>query len=99
MLYNTYTAQDCTHNYVQNTKKEAYYMASVNVTIRLDEEVKKQFETFCDNVGLNITAAINMFIKATLRERVIPFSITDVGSFQVNPAHSSSRGRDNYGQY
>jgi len=71
-------------------------MASVNVTIRLEEEVKKQFETFCDNVGLNITAAICMFIKATLKERTIPFKITDVSSFEMN---TMERGRGEYRQY
>jgi DNA-damage-inducible protein J len=74
-------------------------MASVNVTIRLDEEDKKKFEGFCENVGLNITGAINMFIKATLRERVIPFRITDVSAYEVSPPYPMQRGRDSYGQY
>ena len=52
-------------------------MKSVNVTIRLDEEVKKEFDSFCSNVGINVTTAFNMFIKATLRNRELPFAITD----------------------
>ncbi|MCL2323025.1 MAG: type II toxin-antitoxin system RelB/DinJ family antitoxin [Oscillospiraceae bacterium] len=53
-------------------------MGAVNVTVRIDEESKKQFDTFCENVGINITTAFNMFIKATLRERKLPFIVTDI---------------------
>ncbi len=53
-------------------------MGAVNVTVRVDEEIKKEFDTFCDNVGMNITTAFNMFIKATLRTRQLPFSVTDI---------------------
>jgi DNA-damage-inducible protein J len=52
-------------------------MKSVNVTVRLDENVKKEFDVFCENVGISVTAAFNMFIRATLRERALPFAITD----------------------
>jgi len=53
-------------------------MKGVNVTVRLDEDVKREFDTFCDNVGINITTAFNMFIRATLRTRELPFPVTDV---------------------
>jgi len=53
-------------------------MAGVNVTVRIDEETKREFDIFCENVGINITTAFNMFIKATLRTRELPFSVTDV---------------------
>ncbi|MCL2406991.1 MAG: type II toxin-antitoxin system RelB/DinJ family antitoxin [Defluviitaleaceae bacterium] len=55
--------------------------ANVNVTIRLDEDVKQEFENFCDAVGLNMTVAINMFIKATLRIRALPFVVTDRNTY------------------
>ncbi|MDR1000168.1 MAG: type II toxin-antitoxin system RelB/DinJ family antitoxin [Clostridiales bacterium] len=55
-------------------------MASVNVTIRVEEETKRQFDDFCDNVGMNITTAFNMFIKAVLRTRELPFAVTDVNA-------------------
>ena len=53
-------------------------MAGVNVTVRIDEKTKRDFDSFCENVGINITTAFNMFIKATLRTRELPFTITDV---------------------
>ena len=53
-------------------------MAAVNVTVRVDEDVKKEFDAFCDNVGMNITTAFNMFMRATLRTRQLPFQVTDM---------------------
>ena len=52
-------------------------MSAVNVTVRVDEETKREFDTFCDNVGINVTTAFNMFIKNTLRTRQLPFVVTD----------------------
>jgi DNA-damage-inducible protein J len=53
-------------------------MAGVNVTVRIDEETKRDFDVFCENVGISITTAFNMFIKATLRTRELPFIVTDI---------------------
>jgi addiction module RelB/DinJ family antitoxin len=50
-------------------------MADTTVTIRVDEQVKKRFDEFCDDVGINMSAAINMFIHAVIREQQIPFNI------------------------
>ncbi len=55
-------------------------LATVNLTVRVDEGVKKDFDIFCENVGLNATAAVNMFIKAVVRTRTLPFEVTDVNS-------------------
>ena len=53
-------------------------MRAVNVTFRVDEKTKNDFDTFCDDVGINITTAFNMFMRAVLRTRELPFPITDV---------------------
>ena len=53
-------------------------MSAVCVTVLIDEETKREFDSFCENVGMNITTAFNLFIKATLRSRVLPFNITDI---------------------
>jgi len=53
---------------------------STNITIRIDKETKRDFETFCDNVGINLTTAFNMFVKATLRTRTLPFAVSDLDS-------------------
>ena len=51
---------------------------STNITIRMDRETKRDFEEFCDNVGINMTTAFNMFVKATLRARTLPFAVSDI---------------------
>lgn len=51
-------------------------MAQTTLSVRMDEKVKKQFDEFCNEVGLNASVAVNMFAKAVLRERRIPFEIS-----------------------
>ena len=50
-------------------------MAQTTLSVRMDENVKKQFDAFCNEVGMNTSVAINLFAKAVLRERRIPFEI------------------------
>lgn len=45
------------------------------LSIRVNSNDKKGFETFCNNTGMNVSTAINMFIKAVLREQKLPFEI------------------------
>lgn len=47
-------------------------MATTSVTIRMDENLKKQVETLFDDMGLNMTTAITMFAKAVVRQNKIP---------------------------
>ena len=64
-------------------------MGAVNVTIRVDEETKREFDAFCENVGMNITTALNMYMKSVLRTRQLPFPITDIKpSKQANARES-----------
>lgn len=50
-------------------------MAQTNINIRIDANRKKEFEEFCEAVGLTMTAAFNIFIQRTLRDYRIPFAI------------------------
>ena len=51
-------------------------MASTSITIRMDEQLKKQVEVLFDDMGLNMTTAITIFAKAVVRQGKIPFEIT-----------------------
>jgi DNA-damage-inducible protein J len=51
-------------------------MAQTNINIRMDAQLKNQFETFCANVGLTMSAAFNVYAKTTVRLQKIPFEIT-----------------------
>ena len=50
-------------------------MGLATISARIDEYDKKHFDMFCDAVGINTSTAINMFVKAVIRERRIPFEI------------------------
>ncbi len=50
-------------------------MESLTLNVRVDANDKKNFEKFCNNVGMNVSTAVNMFIKAVLREQKIPFEV------------------------
>ena len=49
--------------------------AQATITARVDARDKVDFDAFCSNVGLNTSTAINLFVKAVLREKRIPFEI------------------------
>ena len=59
-------------------------MATANLTVRVDEGVKREFDSFCENVGINPTSAINMFIRTVLRNRALPFIVTDSTAEEQN---------------
>ena len=52
-------------------------MAATSLTVRVDEDTKKDFDNFCENIGINATAAVNMFIKTVVHTKVLPFPVTD----------------------
>ena len=63
-------------NIIDNERKELFNMAQTNVNIRMDEQLKKDFDKFCENVGMTMTTAICVFAKKAVREQRIPFEIT-----------------------
>lgn len=50
-------------------------MASTSINIRMDSDLKKQFEAFCSDMGMTMTTAFNIFAKKAVREYRIPFEI------------------------
>lgn len=50
-------------------------MAQTNVSIRMDADLKKQFDAFCSDMGMTMTTAFNIFAKKVVREYRIPFEI------------------------
>ena len=51
-------------------------MALASINVRVEPEAKLQFEDFCNQIGMSMSTAINVFIKAVLREKKIPFELT-----------------------
>ncbi len=50
-------------------------MAQATFSVRMDENLKKQFDNLCLDFGMNTSTAINVFARAVVRERRIPFEI------------------------
>ncbi len=51
-------------------------MAQATFSVRMDETLKKQFDSLCQDFGMNATTAINIFARAVVRQRRIPFEIS-----------------------
>ena len=50
-------------------------MKTTNLNIRTDKEIKEAAEKIYSSLGLNMTTAINMFLRACIRESGIPFEL------------------------
>ena len=50
-------------------------MAITNLNIRTDKDIKDQAEEIFNELGLNMTTAINMFLRTAIREHGIPFEL------------------------
>ena len=50
-------------------------MAQTNINIRVDEDLKKNFDDICTELGLNMTTAFNIFARAVVRRQGIPFEV------------------------
>jgi len=57
-------------------RKGADEMSQTNVNIRMDENVKRQFDAICSELGLNMSTAFNMFAKTVVRQNKIPFELS-----------------------
>ncbi|MGN0106729.1 MAG: type II toxin-antitoxin system RelB/DinJ family antitoxin [Hominilimicola sp.] len=64
-------------NYMQERADKGYL--TVNMSIRMDTELKKQADAMLADMGLNMTTAMNMFLRQVVRQGKIPFEIaTDI---------------------
>jgi len=69
------------------SKEGKVFMAKeTTLTVRMDDDIRKEFDAFCSKVGLTASGAVNVFIRAVLRERKIPFEITE----EADPFYSES---------
>ena len=50
-------------------------MASTNLNVRTDSDVKEAAERIFEALGLNMTTAVNLFLRQTIRENGIPFEL------------------------
>ena len=55
--------------------KKRVIMAQTAMTIRMDNDLKVQFDALCDEFGMSTNTAFNIFARAVVRKRRIPFVI------------------------
>lgn len=51
-------------------------MAQTNINIRIDKDLKDEFDEICNELGLTMTTAINIFAKTMVRQQKIPFEVS-----------------------
>ena len=59
-------------------------MAQTLVNFRIDEATKKQMEQICNELGITMSTAFNIFAKKMIREKRIPFDVS------IDPFYSES---------
>jgi len=52
-------------------------MTAVSTNIKIDPIVKKDAQALFDSLGMNLSTAVNVFLKQAIREQAIPFRIGD----------------------
>ncbi len=50
-------------------------MPNVSTNIRINDEVKKQSSKIFNNLGLDMSTAVNIFLRQTIRHNGLPFDI------------------------
>ena len=63
---------------------------TTSMNLRIDKKLKKDAETLFETLGINMTTAINIFLKQAVREQGIPFQITANKGYKDVPTY---RGR------
>jgi len=67
---------------------------TINVTIRLDKEIKENAERMFSGLGMNLSTAINIYVRQALRQGKIPFEIYDPFYSEKNQAELVRRMAD-----
>lgn len=52
------------------------------VNIRVDEDIKRNTELVCEDIGVSLSTAINIYLKKLVKERRLPFEVS------ANPFYS-----------
>ena len=50
-------------------------MATTNISIRMDSDLKSQADALFSELGMNLSTAFNIFVRQSLRDGGIPFEI------------------------
>ena len=62
-----------------------------NLTIKLDKDVRDEFGILCAQIGITMAAALNAFIKQSIRQQGMNFSLRDSNGFLPEEADELRR--------
>jgi len=57
-------------------ERSVHIMAQTTVSVRMDDNLKRDFDSVCNDLGLSMTTAITMLAKKMTREKRLPFEIS-----------------------
>ena len=57
----------------------------VQISVRIDDEVKRSAEQVCADIGMSLSTAINIYLKKLGRERRISFEVRADPFFRFKP--------------
>ncbi len=69
------------HTMLVLKRKEVFIMAQTTISIRIDEDIKKEAEDLFTKLGLNLSSAVNVFFRQAVTEQAIPFQIRAVNKY------------------
>jgi DNA-damage-inducible protein J len=62
-------------------------MSTTTINIRVDSEIKQQAQSVFGSLGLDMTTAVNVFLRQAIKTKSIPFPITEQPVPQVRKPH------------
>ena len=73
---------------------------TTSMNLRVDKKLKQDAETLFNSLGMNMTTAINIFLKQSVRNQCIPFRVTaSKGYEEIAPYRASTDSYNNHAEY
>ena len=73
-------------------------MAQVSMTVRMDSQLKSMFDALCAEFGMSANTAMNVFAKAVVQQRCIPFIIKS-SKMEDSPSYRALRAMAEAGTF
>jgi DNA-damage-inducible protein J len=73
--------------------------ATVNVTMRMEKDLKEQADALFADMGLSLNAACRMFIKRAVQEQRIPFEVRRVDRKTIRAISDAEQGKNMSGSF
>jgi len=65
-----------------------------SITIRTDKEIKKEAQKLLSDLGLDMSTAVNMFLRQIIQKNGLPFNVT-LNTLRPSTLHALTETSDN----